>query len=104
MSDKPQLISITKSDKAGKKMMAKFMVGKREKTIHFGSSGNKDYTIYYAEDKAKAEKMRDAYIARHKVNENWNDPMTAGSLARFVLWEAPTISGGISAYKKKFGF
>lgn len=104
MSEKPQLISITKSDKAGKKMMAKFMVGKREKTVHFGSSGNKDFTIYSAEDKAKAEKMRNAYIARHKVNENWNDPMTAGTLSRFVLWEAPTISGGISAYKKRFGF
>jgi hypothetical protein len=104
MSDKPQLISITKSDKAGKKMKAVFMVGKREKTIHFGSSGNKDFTIYSAEDKAKAEKMRNAYIARHKVNENWTDPMTAGSLSRFVLWESPTIAGGISAYKKRFGF
>jgi hypothetical protein len=105
MSDKPQLISITKSDKATKKMKAVFMVGKREKTIHFGSSGNKDFTIYSAEgDKKKAEQMRASYLARHKVNENWNDPLTAGSLSRFVLWEAPTISGGISAYKKRFGF
>jgi len=104
MSDKPQLISITKSDKAGKKMKAVFMVGKREKTIHFGSAGNKDFTIYSAEDKKKAEQMRASYLARHKVNENWNDPLTAGALSRYVLWESPTISGGISAYKKRFGF
>jgi hypothetical protein len=78
--------------------------GKREKTIHFGSAGNKDFTIYSTEDKKKAEQMRASYIARHSKNENWNDPLTAGSLARFVLWESPTISGGISAYKKRFGF
>jgi len=104
MSDKPQLISITKSDKPGKKLKAVFKVGNREKTIHFGASSNKDYTIYYKEaGKDKANKMRDAYIARHRVNENWSDPMTAGSLSRFVLWEAPTVSGGISAYRKRFG-
>jgi hypothetical protein len=105
MSDKPQLISITKSDKAGKKMTAVFMVGKREKTIHFGATGYNDYTIYYSNDgKEKADKMRNAYIARHSKLSNFNDPLTASSLSRYVLWEAPTVSGGISAYKKRFGF
>ena len=100
-----KLISIQKSDKAGKKMMATFETNVRQKTIHFGSASNKDFTIYWkTEGKEKAEKMRSAYIARHKVNENWNDPMTAGSLSRWVLWEAPTIQGGIRAYKKRYGF
>jgi len=99
-----KLVSIKPSTKADKKLMAVFDVDGKEKTIHFGSSANKDFTIYSKTDKAKAEQMRNAYIARHRVNENWNDPLTAGSLARFVLWEAPTVSGGIRAYKKRFGF
>lgn len=102
---KISLVSITKSTKKEKKLQATFLIDGKEKIIHFGSSGNKDFTIYSAEgDKKKAEQMRNAYIARHSKNENWNDPLTAGSLSRFVLWEAPTISGGISAYKKRFGF
>ena len=85
--------------------MAKFEVDGKERVIHFGSAPNKDYTIYYkTEGKEKADKMRNAYIARHRINENFNNPLTAGSLSRFVLWESPTVSGGIRAYKKRFGF
>jgi len=99
-----KLISIQKSTKAGKKMMAVFDVDGKEKTVHFGSSANNDFTIYSKTDKAKADKLRNAYIARHRVNEDWNNPMSAGALSRFVLWEEPTVSGGIRAYKKRFGF
>jgi hypothetical protein len=100
-----KLVSIKPSDKAGKKMMATFEVDGKQKTVHFGSSANKDFTIYYkTEGKEKADKMRNAYIARHKVNENWKNPMSAGALSRYVLWEAPTIASGIRAYKSRFGF
>ena len=30
--------------------------------------------------------MRAAYIARHTVRENWNDPYSAGALSRWLLW------------------
>jgi hypothetical protein len=99
-----KLISIQKSTKAGKKMMAVFDVDGKEKTIYFGASGYKDFTIYSKEDPKNADKKRTAYIARHRVNENWNDPLTPASLSRFVLWEEPTVSAGIRAYKKRFGF
>ena len=100
-----KLVSIQKSSKAGKKMMATFDVNGRTRVVHFGSSANKDFTIYYkTQGKEKADKMRNAYIARHKVNEKWNDPTSAGALSRYVLWEAPTIAGGIRAYKSRFGF
>jgi len=100
-----KLVSIQKSNKVGKKMMATFEVDGRTKVVHFGSSPNKDFTIYYkTEGKAKADKMRASYIARHRVNEKWNDPMTAGALSRYVLWESPTITGGIRAYKSRFNF
>ena len=106
MSGKIELLSLTKSDKAGKKMMAKFKVNGRERTVHFGSAPNKDYTIYYAtEGKEKADKMKAAYLARHsKTGENWKNPLSAGALSRWVLWSEPTVSAGIKQYKRVFGF
>lgn len=99
-----KLIKITKSNKKEKKLMAIFknINTNREKIIHFGSSSNNDYTIYYKTDKNKAEIMKKAYIARHKVNENWNDPISAGALSRWILWNKPTIKESITDFKKKF--
>ncbi len=98
-----KLLRITKSDKPAKKLMAVFEIDGKQRTVHFGSAPNKDYTIYYkTEGKSVADKKKDAYLARHKVNENWNDPTTAGSLSRWVLWNKPTISASISDFKKRF--
>ncbi|GAG48726.1 unnamed protein product, partial [marine sediment metagenome] len=48
-------------------------------------------------------KKKDAYIARHKVNENFNDPKTPGSLARHILWGSTTsLRKNIELFKKKF--
>ncbi len=78
--------------------MAIFYDGdKKVKTIHFGADGYSDYTIH----KDEARKQR--YIDRHKSSEDWGNPMTAGTLALFILWNKPTISASIAAYKKKFG-
>jgi hypothetical protein len=41
------------------------------------------------------------YIKRHSVNENW-DAINPGSLSRYILWSAKTLSGGIANFKKKF--
>lgn len=104
---KTTLKSITKSTKPTKKLQATFLIdGKREKTVHFGSAPNKDYTIYYAtEGKEKADKMKAAYLARHsKTGENWKNPLSAGALSRWVLWSEPTVSAGIKQYKRVFGF
>jgi hypothetical protein len=47
-------------------------------------------------------KKKDAYIARHKVNENWNEPTSAGALARFILWNKKTLNESISDFKRRF--
>ncbi len=44
-------------------------------------------------------KKKDAYIARHKVNENWNDPTTAGALSFHILWNKKTLSESIADFK-----
>ena len=46
--------------------------------------------------------MRDAYLKRHIVNENWDDFTSAGSLSRYILWEKPTIEASIKFFKSKF--
>tara|TARA_R100001129_G_scaffold32781_2_gene22049 strand:+ start:2521 stop:2814 length:294 start_codon:yes stop_codon:yes gene_type:complete len=96
-----KLLRIGKSTRAGKKMMAVFEKDGKTKTIHFGATGYYDYTTTPVGER---EKKKEAYIARHKVNENFNDPDTAGSLARWILWNKPTIKASIRDYKKKFGF
>ena len=65
------------SNRKGKRFKAVFANGK---TIHFGLAGGNTYI-----DEGNKAK-RDAYIARHKVNEKWDNPYTAGALSRWLLW------------------
>jgi len=92
-----KLISITTSSNPEKKYMAKFKMDTgREKTVHFGQKGARDFI------KTKDPELKKAYIARHKVNENFNDPTTAGALSRWILWNKPTLRGSITDFKRKF--
>lgn len=88
-----KLIGIYKSDKSTKKYKAVFNDGT---VTHFGASGYEDYTIHKDNDR------KNRYIIRHKRNENWNKPKTAGALSRWILWNKPTLSGSINDYKKRF--
>tara|TARA_R110000803_G_scaffold206341_1_gene273548 strand:+ start:1429 stop:1737 length:309 start_codon:yes stop_codon:yes gene_type:complete len=98
-----KLIYIKVSTNKNKKLMAKFERNNGSQvTTHFGSKGNKDYTIYYKQDPELAKQKKESYIARHKVNEDWNDPMSAGALAKHILWSEPTIEESIKKFKKKF--
>lgn len=71
---------------------------KKLKTIHFGAVGYDDFTIH----KDKDRKQR--YIDRHRKNENWNNPMMAGTLSRFILWEKPSFEASKKYYMQKFGY
>lgn len=90
----PKLIGIYKSDRKGKKYYALFSDGSK---VYFGASGYEDYTIH--KDPARKER----YIKRHEKNENWNNPVSAGALSRWILWNKPTISESIADYKRRFG-
>jgi hypothetical protein len=88
-----KLISIKPSTKTTKKLMATFSDG----TItHFGAQGYSDFTIHKDEDR------KERYINRHRNNENWNNPKTAGALSRWILWNKPTLLTSIRDYRKKF--
>lgn len=76
--------------------MATFSNGK---VVHFGADGGRTYIDHG--DKAK----KDAYIARHgKNNEDWNNPYTAGALARWILWgDSISMNANVNVFKQHFG-
>jgi hypothetical protein len=75
--------------------MATFSNGK---VVHFGATAGRTYIDHG--DKAK----RTAYIARHKVNEDWTNPYSAGALARFLLWgDSTSLEANHQAFMRRFG-
>ena len=70
-------MKIQPSTRKGKRFMVTFKNGV---TTHFGQAGGKTYID--EGDKAK----REAYLKRHQARENWDDPYSAGSLSRWLLW------------------
>ena len=70
----------------------------KTKTTHFGAFGMSDYTIH--KDKAR----RDRYDIRHRKNEYWDDPFTAGALSKWILWNKPSKRDSIADYKRRFHF
>jgi len=105
-----KLQKIKKSDKDGKKYMAIFLIDSDKiKTVHFGSAGARDFTLindkdskFYLPKSLDRNVVKDAYIRRHRSREDWNNPLTAGSLSRWLLWSKPTLKGAIKAFVKKF--
>ena len=93
-----KLLSIGKSDKPSKKMKAVFETDSgRTKTLDFGARGMDDYTI------TKNKEQRARYINRHKKNEDFNNPLTAGSLSRHILWGTYTNKAeNIRAFRNRF--
>ena len=91
-------VVIKRSTKPNKKLMAVFTKDdKRKKTVHFGQAGAPDYTI------TKDKEQRKRYLDRHRARENWNDPQTAGSLSRWILWGNSTSRReNILSFKRRF--
>ena len=82
------------STKKDKRFMVTFENGK---VVHFGAKNGQTYIDH--KDKAK----RAAWIARHKVREDWNDPYSAGALSRFLLWgDSTDFETNHRAVMKKF--
>lgn len=91
-------VVIKKSPQEQKRFQAIFTrENGKTKKVNFGSKGANTFI-----DGAD-EKVKDAYLARHRVNENWNDPTTAGALARWIIWgNSNNVNKNVVAFKKKF--
>jgi hypothetical protein len=95
-------VQIKKSTNPKKKLMAVFFDdnGKKIKTTHFGAAGAKDFTTHSPSERDARKK---AYLVRHEKRENWSDYKSSGALSRWILWDKPTRSASIAAYKRRFG-
>ncbi len=105
-----KLLKIIPSKRKDKKLVAYFLLDNgKEVVTHFGSKGMRDYlqindktSPFYIKKVKERESVKDAYIRRHAKRENWNAPMTAGALSRWILWSVPNLGGAIRNYKRKF--
>jgi hypothetical protein len=90
-------VVISNSNRPDKRLKAKF----ENKTVHFGSKDGSTFIDH------KDKKIKDAWEARHKVNENWGDYRTAGSLAKNILWNKTSMQGSVNDLnrrQKQFNF
>ena len=85
---KMQIQSSTRKDK-------RYVAIFENKKIHFGSKGEA-FIDHADKDKKKA------YLARHRVNEDWTNPEKAGTLSRYILWDTPSLSKNISRFIGRF--
>jgi len=89
-------MEIYDSNRKGKRFTAVFADGK---TVHFGQDNPKYGTFIDHGDTAQ----RAAYIARHRVREDWTNSRTAGTLSRFILWgDSPDIRQNIAEFRRRF--
>ena len=88
-------VIISKSKKPDKKYDART---DGSKTVGFGQKGASDFT------KHKNTDRKEAYIARHKKNENHgiSGVKTAGFWAANALWNKPTLKESIDDINKRF--
>jgi hypothetical protein len=92
-----KLIKIVPSTNPKKKMEAHFLLDTgKTKIVRFGATEYGDFTSHH--DEARKE----LYLARHSALEDWNNPLTAGALSRWILWNKPTLRGSITDFKRRF--
>ena len=106
---KIKLLRVVPSNNKSKKWTAIFLVDGKERRISFGASGYRDYTLisnktskFYLPKMIDRNVVKASYIRRHEKRENFNDPMTAGSLSRWILWDKPNFNSAVRAFKKRF--
>ena len=75
---------------------------------NFGAKNMRDYTLindknseFYIPDKAEREKVKKAYISRHKNDRGLGSIHAPSELSMVMLWSAPSLKGGVRNYEKK---
>ena len=81
-----------KSDRPSKKF---FIITNDNKKVYFGASGDDHFTEGHLDERRKW-----VYISRHRRNENWSDPNTAGFWSMWLLWIYPTYKQAMKQINK----
>lgn len=100
MKTKIKLLFIKALKTGKKKYIAKFEITnkngkKRKRSIKFGAKGMSDYTIH------KDIERRNRYIKRHTKDLRTNDPIRAGYLSMYILWNKKTFKSSLTDYKRR---
>lgn len=66
------------------------------KKVNFGDKRYENYTVH------KNDERKRLYLLRHRANEDWDNPMSKGSLSRWILWNMPSLEDSIKDFKKRF--
>ena len=82
---------LNKSNRKGKR----FIIDMGDHSHHFGSSVGSTY-IDHQDDKKK-----EAWIARHRGDKNWDSKHSGIYHSRYLLWTKPTLKEAIKDYEKK---
>lgn len=92
-----KLIRLTRSDNADKKwdVFIQDNEGKQHK-VSFGAKGYQDFTQHHDEVR------KNLYMQRHRANEDWSDPLTAGFWSRWLLWNKPSIRASLADVRRRF--
>jgi len=97
----PKLVSVTESNKPGKKWNFTFKRDPTSKTTFtrsVGDSTREDYTMHHNKTR------RARYLQRHEKDLRTGDPTRAGYISYYVLWgNSTSFKANLAAYKKRFG-
>jgi hypothetical protein len=67
----------------------------------FGAVGYTDFILSGGSKEGLERRKR--YLNRHKNNENWNNPRSAGALSRWILWgQSSSIADNLRDFKLRF--
>ena len=68
------------------------------KTVAFGAAGYEDFTTH------KNSKRKEAYIARHRITEDWtrSGVESAGFYAKHILWNKPSVAASVRDLNARF--
>lgn len=71
---------------------------KKIKSVSFGAVGYEDFTTH------GDLQRKQNYIQRHSAREDFNDPMSAGALSKWILWNKTTLSASYKDFRNKFKY
>ena len=91
-----KLLSILKSRDGTHKYTASFQLEDGIKKVSFGAVGYDDFLL------TNDYKKKQAYLRRHRKREDWNNPLSAGALSRWILWNKPNFLESVNHFIRKF--
>lgn len=91
-------VDLSKSNKSDKRFKVIITDDDKKKTVHFGLKNPKKGTYLEHND----DKIKEAWIARHKVRGKFNDIYTPSFWSMWLLWNKPTLEESINDIENRF--